>query len=667
MTISLRTKLFFLATLSIALAVVPIIMLSYHELHSVSLKREQETFGNVVVLVEDNISARYLGLLTNSILSVLQRKNQLRHTSLLARSTWRDLATEPEYARLRVLGGWGAPLRDFGSYFDVYNASGASLLRTPLMMRLTGDPRRADVKGRPLSSLLRADQLPADGEFAVFSLEAAPGQNASAETLLVFFLPAPEDAVVFVLGVTLSDLEREAKYLEGQIIAGTQEKFDTLDLYESGFLVLLSGDSRVLAHTGNAAGRDASALPAQGLSRAKERGFVEYEFVPGDGASNTVYRIAYFKALDWYIVAAVPRAEMEASTNAVVRGMVALAVGSGLFCVLGTLLVAARLVKPLRTLTSQARSLAACDFSAEGGDFVSRDEQSPLLALARELPVGRRDEVGTLATAFVDMGQALDANIRQLMETTTIKERMQGELQAAREIQMGILPASGTLPHPGCAIATLLEPAKEVGGDLYDFFLAPDGRQVVVIGDVSDKGVPAALFMSMTVTLVRYALGGFVSPDEAMERINERLSQNNPGCMFVTLFIGVFDPETGVFEYANGGHCPPLVIDRKTRVARVLEETSGPLVGAMPGMFYTLRRTRLGPDELCLLYTDGVTEAMNEARELFGEQQTLAVAADHATSPGKVVDALRAAVAAHRGSAVQSDDITLLCFCHDAS
>jgi sigma-B regulation protein RsbU (phosphoserine phosphatase) len=260
------------------------------------------------------------------------------------------------------------------------------------------------------------------------------------------------------------------------------------------------------------------------------------------------------------------------------------------------------------------------------------------------------------------MGRALDQNIRTLMETTTVKQRMEGELNAARDIQMGILPASDAPTHPDCLVASFLEPAKEVGGDLFDFFQVADGRQAIVIGDVSDKGVPAALFMSMTVTLVRFALAQISDPAEVMTRINDRLSENNPGCMFVTLFIGIFDPATGEFEYANGGHCQPLVAGRDGSV-RAIEGMSGPVVGAMGGMLYAPQRTVLGEGETCLLYSDGVSEAMDEERNLFGEDRVEKLLAEHCgDTPDEILQHIYEAIAAHRGTAAQSDDITMLCF-----
>ena len=661
MILSLRTKLFSLVVAAIALAAVPIILLTFREINDMSLRRERESFGNAVVLVEDNIGSRYLGLLANNILGVMQHKNQLRQMAILARTTWLDMEGLPDGAGERVIGSWARPLLGFGLHLDLFEASGARILGSPLIRELAMDPERTDLKGRPIATMMRHERLPADGMFAVFGLDqdlvgvlpGAPGP------LLVYFLPVPQREAVIALAMQLSDMQKEAAATERQIADSTQEKFDSLELHENGFLALISGDSRILAFKGNPQGREEGFIPREGLNQAREKGFVDFTD-QGAGDGSRVFRIAHFKALDWYIVAAVPRDEMEAPARTLLRRMVAFALGSAVLSILGMLLVTARLIKPLRTLTGQAKALAGIDLTQATSVCDAGD--SPLLALARELPVGQRDEVGTLAAAFGDMGRALDQNIRTLMETTTIKQRMEGELNAARDIQMGILPAADAPSHPDCLVASFLEPAKEVGGDLFDFFQVADGRQAIIIGDVSDKGVPAALFMSMTVTLVRFALAQISDPAEVMTRINDRLSENNPGCMFVTLFIGIFDPATGELEYANGGHCQPLVVDPAGSV-RAIEGMSGPVVGAMDGIPYELHRTVLGARETCLLYSDGVSEAMDEERHLFGEDRVEKLLSVHGVdTPEDILRRMHEAIAAHRGAAAQSDDITMLCF-----
>ncbi len=367
------------------------------------------------------------------------------------------------------------------------------------------------------------------------------------------------------------------------------------------------------------------------------------------------FHLAYFKALGWYVAVAAPKAEVDAPSIRLVQRQIAMSAGATLIILAVSLILAAKLVHPLLVLSQKARALPEMDFTAAGADAL----------FAAGLPTDRADEVGGLARSFSMMGRALARNIRDLMETTAVKERMQGELDAARDIQMGILPPPQTAEAiTGIDLAVMLESAKEVGGDLYDFFPAPDGRICVVIGDVSGKGVPAALFMSMTVTLVRYAMTGGLDPAAAMDRVNETLSANNPGSMFVTLFIGLFDPGTGELEYANGGHCHPLI--RAEDSIRAVKEMSGPLVGVMRGTAFALRRTRLEAGETCLLFTDGVTEAMNRNKDLFGGERLSALFREYGSNPGSGPDgllaAIRKAVDAFSEGEPQADDITMLSF-----
>lgn len=675
MTFSLRSKLFILVLASIALAVVPVISFTYRDLRESNAELEREAFGNVIVLMEDNIGSRYLGHLTNKVMDVLLRKDQLRRYSQLARSAWQDVSALPDEARQRFIANWIARLGSFGVHMDIFDAHGAPRAGTPQLALLAARPDMTDFKGRPVGSLLSLAQLSPEGEFAVFDTlsgssgpggaPSPPGSGGSTgpdgppEPLLVYFLPMPGAGSVVVSAMLLSDIERQALYNEQQIIRSTQEKFQTLSLGNSGFIALVSGRGELLAHHGNPKGREVALIPPGALAEAREKGRAEIIADTGPAFGVAIFRAAYFKALDWYVVSAAPQAEIEAPTNALVRKLAFIALVAVLVSVAGTLLLTARLIAPLRALTGRAHALAETDFSASDAEALTADG----------LPTSRSDEVGQLARAFTQMGRALARNVRALMDTTAVKERMQGELNAARDIQMGILPAPNAAPkQAGYAASALLEPAKEVGGDLYDFFTAPDGRQVVVIGDVSGKGVPAALFMSMAVTLCRYAVASGLAPGAAMTRINAQLAANNPGCMFVTLLIGLFDPATGALEFANGGHCPPCVTGPDAAAPRELPGISGPLVGAMEDVEYDTLHAVIAPGERCLLYTDGVTEAMNEGLELFDIQRLMVVLHAHrGDAPAEILRALHEATEAFRGTAEQSDDITMLCFTRETA
>ena len=665
MTLSLRSKFFFLVVAAVTLAAVPIIFLTYHELRDISLQREQESFANIVVLMEDNVSSRYLDLLSVEIADVLRRKDQLRTMAQLAQTTWMDLSTVSRTDQVHVFANWSQQLQATGLYVDLLEKSGSLILSSPVVHDLVSDLTHKDVKGRPIASMLEPRSLPAEGEFAVFALNAHKNDQSTdkTETALVFFFPIPNQEALVILAVLLSDIIEEAGTKEQHIIRGVQDKFTTLHVHKNGFIALVSGAGAVLAYQGHPFGQEPGRIPREALEHARSTRQTDFLYTDSQGKFEaTMLRIAYFKALDWFIVAAVPQSDIEAPARVLTQHLAGVAVFSAVLSVLGMLLLTARLIKPLQTLTEKIRILGTIDLTKAAGSV--HQEYSPLVALATELPVGQGDEVGTLAQAFGDMGRALDQNIRTLTETTAVKERMQGELSAARDIQMGILPSPHAPRHADLEVAAFLEPAKEVGGDLYDFFVTPDGRQALIIGDVSDKGVPAALFMSMTVTLVRYALSMSTDLGAAMASINDRLGHNNPGCMFVTLFIGLFDPHTGVLEFVNGGHCPPLISDAAGQV-RTLTQMSGPVVGAMPGLPYQGHKTVLGPGEACLLYSDGITEAMNTQQDLFGDEQLAEVLATCAgQTPAEILDGVFAAVLAHRGTAAQSDDITMLCWAH---
>jgi len=324
-----------------------------------------------------------------------------------------------------------------------------------------------------------------------------------------------------------------------------------------------------------------------------------------------------------------------------------------------SLWLGARIARPLKLLASYAKNLPAQDFTTE------REPPDRI----RALPARHRDEVGLLADSFLVMERRLGENIRNLLETTAAKERIEGELNVAREIQQGLLP-SVVPPFPDRSeldLYAVLTPAREVGGDLFDFFFVDDTHLCVAVGDVSNKGVPAALFMAITMTLIRNAARVDSSPAAMMTQINDTLSRDNPRCMFVTLWIGILDVTTGRLRYTNGGHNPPIHC-AAGRAPGWVSDVHGPVVGGMDGVPYGESTLRLAPGDGFLLYTDGVTEAMNPAQELLEEERLLTEMA----SIGK--DAVEGAVSrvmelvrAHAAGAPQSDDITVLMLRYNGS
>ena len=253
--------------------------------------------------------------------------------------------------------------------------------------------------------------------------------------------------------------------------------------------------------------------------------------------------------------------------------------------------------------------------------------------------------------------------VHQMQKEHTQLESLKGDLAIASEIQQAILPRVFP-PFPDIAskidIAASMTPAKDVGGDFYDLFRIDDNRVGFVIADVSGKGIPAAIFMAVSRTLIRATgiRGG--SPADCITYSNKLLAQDSVDCMFVTVFYGIVDVSTGAVTYCNAGHNPPYILTRKGEITP-LPMSTDPMAGAIDGITYHEGTLQLESGDALVMFTDGVTEAMNTANEEFGEQRledTLEDVAMHNCQ--QMVEAIKADVAAFAGEAEQSDDITVL-------
>lgn len=255
--------------------------------------------------------------------------------------------------------------------------------------------------------------------------------------------------------------------------------------------------------------------------------------------------------------------------------------------------------------------------------------------------------------------RALREAYDQLEEVTIQKERIESELRIAHQIQMSTVPTDFHL-HPALNIYGSMTPAKIVGGDLYDFFVR-DGQLFFCIGDVSGKGVSAAMFMMMTTSLFRTCSSMESRPDGILSLINKNLCENNRKNMFVTLLVGVLDLASGLLRYSSAGHENPIIIGSEATflpLARVFP------AGIIDTTVYQTQEIVMEPQTTLLLYTDGLTEARNANRELLGRQRILAEAnrAIQAarTEPQEVIDRMVHAVSEFTGDTEQSDDLTLL-------
>jgi serine phosphatase RsbU (regulator of sigma subunit)/anti-sigma regulatory factor (Ser/Thr protein kinase) len=262
------------------------------------------------------------------------------------------------------------------------------------------------------------------------------------------------------------------------------------------------------------------------------------------------------------------------------------------------------------------------------------------------------DNLATHAAPALRVGQL----VREQEAEARTRERLEQELQVARLIQRNFLPKE--LPDlPGWHVAAFYRPARAVGGDFYDFVELEGDRIGVVVGDVTDKGVPAALVMAATRSLLRASAQRLVSPGAVLERVNEALCPDMPEKMFVTCLYGVLEPSTGLFSYANAGHNVPYV--RSDAGVGELRATGMPL-GLFPGMAYEEKEAVLRPGDGVLLHSDGLAEAHNPRREMFGFGRLQELVGQR---PGgeELIDLLLGELETFTGTGwEQEDDITLV-------
>ncbi len=426
-------------------------------------------------------------------------------------------------------------------------------------------------------------------------------------------------------------------------------------MQDAAFVLLITPDGRVLASSYPA--RYPLGMPvAQLLPNTSHLIMNALAGVPGSAVEQTaqgriVYAIEPVLSREKKAIGAVYVQFLGLSSGVIFPGVFGLVLISAVFWLLLTVPVGLLFgLITTRGLVRRLHHLITATTQFAEGDYTQR------------VPISRADEVGQLEQHFNQMTDQLVESMEQrqiLIEQTARQEeraRIEQEMRTAQLIQQSLLPKD--VPAlAGWQFTPYYKPAKEVGGDFYDFIPFDDGRLGIVIGDVSGKGVPAALVMATTRTMLRTAAGATTSPGEVLARVNGLLSADITPGMFVTCFYALLDAESGQLQYANAGHDPPY--RHHDGEASELWATGMPL-GIMPGSCYEEYDVTLAPGDSVLLYSDGLVEAHNTKREMFGFPRLMELVREQ---PGNasLINCLLSELATFTGVAwEQEDDVTMV-------
>ncbi len=383
----------------------------------------------------------------------------------------------------------------------------------------------------------------------------------------------------------------------------------------------------------------------EGISKvifSGENGFIKFysEYLN----KNCYMYYAPLKTTGWTLGVVIPINELFADLHNLSIFLLVIGVCGISLILLLVILISKKMTRPLTKLTLATEVIGAGNF-----DF--------------KIPAPRsNDEIAQLGSSINLMQKELKSYIENLRSTTAAKERIESELKIAHDIQQGIIPKTFP-PFPERSdldIFGILKPARDVGGDLYDFFFIREDELCFIIGDVSGKGVPASLFMAITRTLFRAKAVQDARVNQIVESINNELCQSNDNSMFVTFFLGIINLKTGVVDYCNAGHNYPCLIRNSGKV-EMFPKTHGPALGVIGDIDFSSNRLDLSNRDTIVLYTDGITEAMNVKNALYGEERLFELLKKVAGRPAKTItNAVVDDVIKFTEGAEQSDDITLL-------
>lgn len=624
-----------------------------------------ESALNVLRVVKLNVASQYKDLEAFRRYAMERHHQQLRNlTSVVVshidayRKLYQRGAMSEAEARKRALETVQEFRYGHDDYFIIYDTNHCAVSHPDPDVRGRDMSATRDSRGRPILATMESEIFPT-GEWSCTMSWPRRGETNPVPKLL-YFQPYTNWGWFVGTGVYIDDIDADAARRMDEIMEVLKTTFRQVKVAETGYFFLFDEDGRFLIHPSMTSVDTAVERSLfTHFVRAAENPGAPYQYQwdkpddPGHYVHAKYAHVEKFEPLNWYLASSVYKDEMEKPARRII-GRQALYVGFiVLFSMLGAYVLVSRLTRPLARLTRHADQLQASDFA------MPEEEAKDILAIT--FP----DEVSRLAATMSSMEQRLKEYLANLKETIAARERMQSELRIAHEIQMNMLPRHMAELEERREIDLVAElvPARDVGGDLYDFFFVDDDRLALVVGDVSDKGIPASLFMSRSIALLRHiAIKESAEPDAIFKIVNRELLQGNDLCMFLTAWMGILDTRTGELVYTNAGHLPPFVMP-VIGGCRLLALPPGPPLGVIEEADYQSRRVQLVPGDGLVIFTDGVTEATNRDVQLYGyaRLEELLARCRACDSSARIVQTIMRGVKDFVRDTPQSDDIAILC------
>jgi phosphoserine phosphatase RsbU/P len=472
-----------------------------------------------------------------------------------------------------------------------------------------------------------------------------------------YFDEGGADQLLTTCSVPFYDGKGEKRHIRGVVTAditlnSLMELISSVKILRTGYAAIFSRQGMALAHPLKSAVMNETFFS---LAESRhDRGFRTIGRKMMKGESGFVYctslvgkkswlYYAPIRSTGWSVAVVFPETELMENVRNLTLVMAFIGFTGIALLSVTVFLIARSITRPLTSLAATSRTIAAGNF----------DLELP--------PVRSLDEIGVLTNSFRSMVSSLKEYILNLTETTAAKERILSELQLATDIQASLLPRVFP-PFPDrheFDIYALMNPAKEVGGDFYDFFFIDEKHLCFLVADVAGKGVPAALYMMVAKTLLKSEGRKNADPGQVLFNVNNMLAEDNRSCMFATVFLAVLDITTGSLRFANAGHNRPILI--QSGVADYLDANHGIVLGALVNSTFETMSLALAPGDMIFLYTDGVTEAMNISGDFFEDARLLAVVDNGPKSGADVlIHSLSEELGSFSAGAEQSDDITML-------